>query len=401
MNMKKKINSSPWPLYSKAEAMQAYKILLSNKVNYHSGEIGKKFEKAYAKYMGTKYALTFSNGTVALDAALNSLNIQKGDDVLVTCRTYIASVSSIINCGANPVFIDVDLNSQNISPELIENNITKKTKAIMCVHLAGMPCEMDEIKKIAKKYTLFIIEDCSQAHGAKYKSSFVGSIGDIGTWSFCNDKIISTAGEGGMVTFNNKALYDSLWSFRDHGKSYKKFYKKRNNQKFIWLHDNFGTNARLTEIQSAIGLIQLRKLKSWNKKRKKYNDKINSVFNKFSAIRTIDVPNYVKHAYYKCYVFIIPEKLKKGWSRDRILKEINSFGVNCFTGTCPEVYLENVFENKDLTSKKFKRLSNAKELGETSLMFEIHPTLKEKDIQKTLTTIDKVLCKASSVKTKK
>ena len=331
--------------------MQAYKILLSNKVNYHSGEIGKKFEKAYAKYMGTKYALTFSNGTVALDAALNSLNIKKGDDVLVTCRTYIASVSSIINCGANPVFIDVDLNSQNISPELIENSITKKTKAIMCVHLAGMPCEMDEIKKIAKKYTLFIIEDCSQAHGAKYKSSFVGSIGDIGTWSFCNDKIISTAGEGGMVTFNNKALYDNLWSFRDHGKSYKKFYKKRNNQKFIWLHDNFGTNARLTEIQSAIGLIQLRKLKSWNKKRKKYNDKINSVFNKFSAIRTIDVPNYVKHAYYKCYVFIIPEKLKKGWSRDRILKEINSFGVNCFTGTCPEVYLENVFENKDLTSK--------------------------------------------------
>ena len=385
-------------MFSKEEAKEVYKVLLSNKVNYHTGNIGKKFELTYAKYIGTKYALSFSNGTLALDAALNSLNIQAGDEVIVTCRTYIASVSSIINCGAKPVFVDVGLDSQNIIPDLINRKITKKTKAIVCVHLAGMPCEMDKIKKISRKHSLFIIEDCSQAHGAKYKSNSVGSIGDIGTWSFCNDKIISTAGEGGMVTFNKKSLYDSLWSFRDHGKSNKKFYKKNKNNKFVWLHDGFGTNARLTEIQSAIGLIQLKKLKSWNKKRKENFDRIDSVLNKFVAIRIVKIPDYVRHAYYKYYAFVIPNKLKKGWSRDKILNEINVLGVNCFTGTCPEVYLENAFKKTNILDKQFKRLPNAMELGETSLMFEVHPTLREKDIKRTLLVINKVMSKASDVK---
>ena len=396
--MKNKVKNS-WPSFGREEANIVKKILLSNKVNYHTGSKGKQFEKNFAKYIGCKYALTFSNGTTALEAAFNALDIKKGDEVIVTSRTYIASVSSIINCGATPIFVDVEIDSQNINPNLIENLITKKTKAIMCVHLSGMPCEMKLIKKISKKNLLYIIEDCSQAHGAKYNSTHVGSIGDIGTWSFCNDKIMSTGGEGGMVTFNKKNLYNKIWSFRDHGKSHNKFYQKTNDTKFKWIHDGIGTNARLTETQSGIGIYQLKKLDYWIKQRKNNNDLINKVCNKFTALRTINVPNYITHAYYKCYVFVIPNNLYKGWNRNRIIKEINNEGINCFTGSCSEVYLEKSFTNMfEFNANKNSRLTSAKILGETSLMFEIHPTLTKSDMRIIASSINKVMIKASPLR---
>ena len=392
------IKKNIWPSYDKKEAKMIYDLLLSNKVNYHTGHFGKKFEKAFSSYIGSKYALTFSNGTTALDAALNCLDIKSGDEVIVTSRTYIASVSAIIQCDAIPVFVDVDMYSQNIDPKLISKIINKKTKAIICVHLAGMPCEMDTIKKIAKNKSLSIIEDCSQAHGARYKSKNVGTIGDIGTWSFCNDKIMSTGGEGGMVTCNKTSLYNKIWSFRDHGKSYRKFYKKSNDSKFKWIHDSFGTNARMTEIQSAIGLSQLKKLNQWLDKRKFNNDEINKICEKFISLRVIKVPNHIKHAYYKCYVFVIPENFYKGWNRDKIIKEINNEGVKCFSGSCSEVYLEKSFSKKKYNANKKNRLTNSRILGETSLMFEIHPTLTKKELKKIKSTIYKVMIKASPLK---
>ena len=250
---------SCWPNFSKEEADKVSEILLSNKVNYWTGEECRLFEKEFAEYFNTQYAVSLANGTVAIDAALMALNLQKGDEVIVTSRTYIASVSSIINAGGIPIFADICENSQNFKSSNISKLITPKTKGILCVHLAGWPCEMDRIMEIAKKNNLFVVEDCAQAHGAKYKGTSVGSIGDIGCWSFCQDKIMTTGGEGGMVTTNNKKLWRKIWEYKDHGKSYDAVFNNVHPDGFRWLHETFGTNWRMTEMQAAIGRIQLKK----------------------------------------------------------------------------------------------------------------------------------------------
>ena len=220
-------SQSPWPQYSEDEVEVVSKILRSGKVNYWTGEECRLFEKEFAKFCGSKYAVAVSNGTVALDLALLSLGIGVGDEVIVTSRTFIASASSIVNVGAKPIFCDVDLNNGNVSIENIEKTFSSKTKAIVCVHLSGFPCEMDPIMNFALNKGICVIEDCSQAHGAYYKGKSVGSIGHVGTWSFCQDKIISTAGEGGMVTTNDHSLWKFISSFKDHGKDYDAVYKKK------------------------------------------------------------------------------------------------------------------------------------------------------------------------------
>ena len=209
---------SKWPNFSTKEIEAVSKVMLSGRVNYWTGEECKKFEKEFAIFSNTKFAIALANGTVALDVALKALNIGPGDEVLVTSRTFIATVSSIVNAGAKPIFTDVDQNTQNITIKTIQNALTNKTKAIVCVHLAGWPCDMDPLIEFAKNHDLKIIEDCAQAHGAKYKGRPVGSLGDVGCWSFCQDKIMSTGGEGGMVTTNNEELWSKMWSFKDHGK---------------------------------------------------------------------------------------------------------------------------------------------------------------------------------------
>jgi len=385
-----------WPVFTKKEISKVSKVLESGKVNYWTGSECRLFEKEFAEYFNCKFAVALSNGTVAIDAALYALNIGKGDEVIVTARTFIASASCIVNAGAVPIFADICENSQNIKSSEVEKLITKKTKAIMCVHLAGFPCEMDKILKLAKKNKLFVIEDCAQAHGAKYKNKFVGSIGDIGCWSFCQDKIMTTGGEGGMITTNNKSIWKKIWAFKDHGKSFSKVSNQKSKKGFKWLHDSFGTNWRMTEIQGAIGRIQLKMLPNWTKKRNKFQNMIWSNCRKINALR---VPSFNDrnwkyydkgniHGAYKCYVFIETSKLKSGWNRDRIIDEISKEKVECYSGSCSEVYLEKAFKKFNLAPKK--RLPCAKKLGETSLMFQIHPTLTEKDIQRTCSAINKV-----------
>ena len=247
---------STWPSFSLEEANAVKNVLLSNKVNYWTGNECREFEKEFAVWSNSKYAIALGNGTLALDSAFKALNIGVGDEVIVTARTYIASVTSIVNAGAIPIFADVDLNSQNITPESIRSKITKKTKAIVCVHLAGWPCEMDGIMDLANEFNLYVIEDCSQAHGAMYKDKPVGSIGNIGCWSFCQDKIMTTGGEGGMVTTNDKSLWSKMWSYKDHGKSYEAVYQQKHPEGFRWVNESFGTNWRMTEMQGVIGRIQ-------------------------------------------------------------------------------------------------------------------------------------------------
>ncbi len=378
----------PWPSFTEKEADAVKNILLSNKVNYWTGQECREFEKEFASFSGTKYAVALANGTVALDVALKALQIGAGDDVIVTSRTFLASASSIVTAGANPIFADVELDSQNISRRTIEAVLTPNTKAIICVHLAGWMCDMDPIMQLASEKGLYVIEDCAQAHGAKYKGKPAGSIGHIAAWSFCQDKIMTTGGEGGMVTTNDESLWKKMWSYKDHGKSYDSVYNKQHPPGFRWLHDSFGTNWRMMEMQAVIGRIQLTYMPDWTKNRIENADKILKAFdhsNYFTVNRPTD--DYL-HAQYKCYVQVNINALPSGWSRDRIMQFINAEGVPCYSGSCSEVYLEHAFDNTNWRPKE--RLKNAQQLGETSLMFLVHPTLSEDNIKKTVDVIEKL-----------
>ena len=385
---------SPWPSFTQEEADAVSKVLLSNKVNYWTGTECREFEKEFAQYTGTEYAVALSNGTLALDVALKALGIGSGDDVIVTSRTFLASASTIVTAGANPVFADVDLNSQNITAKTIEAALTPNTKAIIVVHLAGMPAEMDDIMALAEKHHLYVIEDCAQAHGARYKGRSVGSIGHIGAWSFCQDKIMTTGGEGGMVTTNDKELWSKMWSYKDHGKSYDAVYNRHHAPGFRWLHETFGTNWRMLEMQAVIGRIQIKRMPEWTSKRRTNAEKLSKTLSKFSSIRLVEVPNYIEHAQYKYYAFVKPQNLKDGWTRDRIVNELNALKVPCYQGSCSEVYLEKAFDNTPWRPKE--RLKNAVELGETSLMFLVHPTLTESEMDFCCREIENVLTQATA-----
>ena len=384
---------SPWPSFTEEEANAVSQTLLSNKVNYWTGTQGRDFEKEFAHYTQCKHAIAVANGTLALDLALKALDIKAGDEVIVTSRTFLASASSIVTAGATPVFADVCRDSQNITAATIAKVITPNTKAIICVHLAGWPCEMDEIMALAEEHNLFVIEDCAQAHGATYKGKSVGSIGHVSAWSFCQDKIMTTGGEGGIVTTNDESLWKTMWAYKDHGKSYDAVYNTQHPPGFRWLHESFGTNWRLTEMQSVIGRIQLKRMPEWTRQRRANAKIINEVCRSIPALRVPDIPGHMKYAYYKYYVFVRPEQLKKGWDRDRIVDEIVKEGVPCYQGSCSEVYLEKAFDNTGFRPEK--RLPIAKELGETSLLFLVHPTLQKQEIEKTCTAIQAIMLQAS------
>lgn len=369
----------PWPHFAEDEKQAALEVLNSGKVNYWTGEQGKLFEKEFAEFIGVKHAVAMSNGTATLEAALRVLGVGDGDEVIVSPRTFIATASAVVMCGATPVFADICRRSQNITPETIAEKITTKTKAIIPVHLAGWPCEIDKIMDLAAQHQLFVIEDCAQAHGAVYKNKKVGSWGHIGSFSFCQDKIMTTGGEGGMVTTNDEGLWKKLWSIKDHGKNYDTVFNKQHPPGFRWLHEDFGTNWRMTEMQAAIGRKQLEKLSSWLEVRRKFTAMFNTAFDQIEALRVEKPAQEMTHACYKYYVFVEPNKLPQGITRDSIMQEINEQGVPCFSGSCSEIYLEKCFEKNHLQPEN--NLPVAKELAETSLMFLVHPTLTEKDIQ--------------------
>ena len=382
-----------WPCFTEEEANAVQNVLLSNRVNYWTGQECRKFEEEFAQWVDTKFAIALANGTAALEIALRAAGIGINDEVIVTSRTFIASASSIVAVGAKPVFADIDKDSQNISIDTINAVLTSRTKAIICVHLAGWPCDMDSIMTLASSNDLYVIEDCAQAHGALYNGCSVGSIGHIAAWSFCQDKIMTTGGEGGMVTTNDQELWSRMWSYKDHGKSWGTIYGQQQSPGFRWLHESFGTNMRLTEMQAAIGRIQLKRMPDWHKKRLSNARKIWESASNLKALRVPTIPSKVEHAAYKCYVFVKPEWLKGGWDRDKIMDEINARKIPCYSGSCSEIYLEKAFEGTGWHPEQ--RLPNAKELGETSLMFLVHPTLTDEEISKTCEILNEVILRAS------
>jgi dTDP-4-amino-4,6-dideoxygalactose transaminase len=378
---------APWPSFEPAETEAAVGVLHSGKVNYWTGQEGRQFEKEFADSVGCKYAVALANGSVALDLALYALGIGPGDEVVVSCRSFIASASCVVLCGATPVFADIDRDSQNITAESITSVLSPRTKAIIVVHLAGWPCDMDPILAVARQRGLKVIEDCAQAQGAMYKNRRLGSIGDVAAFSFCQDKIMTTCGEGGMLTTNDDALWERAWSFKDHGKNHQAMSGAHKSTGFRWVHDSCGTNWRMTEIQSAVGRVLLRKIPQHIERRRHLASILTRRFSRIRALRLTVPPADAYHAYYKYYVFLRPEYLREGWDQGRIIEAVNAEGVPCLAGSCSEIYREKAFA--DL--RPATRLAAAQELGETSLMFLVHPTLSEKDMEDVFTAVDKVM----------
>ena len=383
-----------WPYFDQEQIKKVSEVISSGKVNYWTGEEGENFEREFASWCGTKYAIAVSNGSVALSLALHALGIKRGDEVIVPPRTFVATASAPALIGAIPVFVDVDRNSQAITAETIESSITPRTKAICVVHLGGFPADMREIINLAKSKNIAVIEDCAQAHGAKIDNQNVGSFGDLACWSFCQDKIICTLGEGGMITTSREDLWEKIWSLKDHGKdrnlSLAKVNPKR--KEFRWLHKNFGTNLRLTEVQSAVGRIQLKRLEDWNKKRNLNATILKKNLDSIPFIRVPKLEENLQHAWYKFYAFINFERILDDWSRARILEELYDEGINAFSGSCGEVYLEESFQKNGYVPKK--RLKIAEELGRTSMIFEVHPTISSEEMSKRALKITKVLKRA-------
>ncbi len=384
---------APWPTFEADEIEAVVQVLRSGKVNYWTGDEGRQFEEEFATSLNCKNAVAVANGTVALELALYALGIGPGDEVIVPSRTFIASASCIVMRGATPVCADVDQDSQNITVESIRPLLTSRTKAIIAVHLAGWPCDMDSVLELAREHDLKVIEDCAQSQGALYHGRPVGSFGDVATFSFCQDKIMTTAGEGGMLTSNDSSIWERAWSFKDHGKSYRTVHNREHPPGFRWLHESFGTNWRLTEVQSAIGRILLRKLPQLIEARRQNAAILTHTFSQIVGLRVTIPPSGIRHSYYKYYAFIRPEYLREGWDRDRIMAAINAQGIPCFSGSCSEIYLEKAFP---LAIRPPKRLRVARDLGETSLMFLVHPTLCETDMLDTCEAVENIFAAACS-----
>lgn len=401
-------NMAAWPSFTQEEADAVSRVLLSNKVNYWTGSEGREFEREFARFADVPHAIAVANGTLAIDLALQGLSIgahnggRADDEVVVTSRSFMASASAIVNAGARPVFADVGPDSQNIEPATVAPVITERTRAVLCVHLAGWPCDMDGLREIIDGRNIRLIEDCAQAHGARYKGRPVGGLGDVGCWSFCQDKIMTTGGEGGMVTCHDEALWKRMWAFKDHGKSWDAVYERAHPPGFRWLHEGFGTNWRLTEMQSAIGRIQLARMADWTARRTANAARLTQAllradggrgFVRLPAVEQLRSTAGTSHGWYKYYAFVQPEALPQGWDRDRIASEISSHGVTCMQGSCSEMYLEKAFEGTGL--RPTSPLPAARDLGATSLMFLVHPTLTDADMDQSERAIQTVFTKMS------
>ncbi|HVP53896.1 MAG TPA: DegT/DnrJ/EryC1/StrS aminotransferase family protein [Candidatus Eisenbacteria bacterium] len=380
-----------WPSFEPEDIDAAAAVLRSGKVNYWTGDEGRLFEQEFAAHTGTRYAVALANGTAALELALHALDVGPGDEVITPCRSFIASASCIVMRGATPVMVDVDRDSQTITADIVKRAITPRTRAVIAVHLAGWPCDMDSILKVAALHNLAVIEDCAQAHGASYKGRRVGSMGHVGAFSFCQDKIMTTGGEGGMFTTNDKSLWGRAWSYRDHGKSYDAVYNQQHSPGYRWVYESLGTNWRLTEVQSALGRRMLRRLDDDVARRNCHAARLNEAFARIAALRVTRPPTHIRHAYYKYYVFVRPDRLREGWNRDRIMASITAEGIPCYAGSCSEIYLEKAFDG--LHPQRRRPVASA--LGEMSLMLLVHPTISDDDLEDTITAVRKVVEHAS------
>ena len=371
-------NLAPWPFYATDEIEAVKSVLESGKVNYRTGEEGKAFEAEYAAACGVQHALAVANGTAALELAIAALEIGPGDEVVVPARTFVATASAVVRCVATPVVADIDPISQNLDQETLAAVLTERTKAVIPVHLAGWPADMDAILSVARASGLAVIEDCAQAHGALYKGRAVGTLGDIGCFSFCQDKIITTGGEGGLVLTDNASLYKRMWSLRDHGWDYERAHTPDHKLGFRWLVDTFATNWRMTEMQSALGRVQLRKLEDWVMRRRNNAAQLATALAEISSIVDLSPPEDVRHSYYKYNILLEPDALTETWSRDRIVEELNARGVPARIGACPDITREKAFFNSGINTSNPR--PNAAKIANRTIVLPVHPSLTEGNV---------------------
>jgi len=382
-----------WPYYEFDEIEAVKQVLASGRTNYWTGDECTLFETDYAAYCGRRHAIALANGSVALELALLAFGIGLGDEVITSCRTFIASASCAVLRGATPVFTDIDPVSQNLTVDSIRTALTPRTKAIIVVHLAGWPCDMDPIMELARAHHLVVIEDCAQAHGATYKGRSVGGFGDAAAFSFCQDKIITTGGEGGMLLLDNEVAWRKAWDYKDHGKSYDTAFQREHPPGFRWLHESFGTNWRMTEMQAVLGRLQLAKLPHWVAKRQDLAGLLTDGFAALPGIRVTRPGADIGHSYYKYYAFLEPDRLGPGWNQDRVIAAINAEGIPCIYGSCSEIYLEKAFVSAGLAPAT--RLPVAQRLSTTSLCFPLHPTLTSVDMHDVCAAVAKVMSAAT------
>lgn len=379
----------PWPVFGQDEIDAVGEVLATGRVNYWTGEACRCFEEEFAAFTGTRHAISLANGTLALELALKALDIGPGDEVIVPARTFIASASCVVARGAVPVIADVNTVSQNLTADTVMAALTLRTRAIVAVHLAGWPCDMDPIMALAHDRGIKVVEDCAQAHGATYHGRPVGSLGDCAAFSFCQDKIMTTGGEGGMLVTDDSRLWEKAWAYKDHGKSYAAVFNREHPPGFRWLHESFGSNFRMTEMQAAIGRLQLRKLPQWLAARQGNAAILGQGFSAIPGLRITRSPEEISHAYYKYYAFAEPEMLAPDWDATRIQEAINAEGVPCFAGSCGEIYRERAFTDRGWGL--LQRLPVARRLSETSLMFMVHPTLGGAELADTIAAVAKVM----------
>jgi dTDP-4-amino-4,6-dideoxygalactose transaminase len=383
----------PWPVFAGDEIEAVSRVLASGRVNYWTGGECQEFENEFAAYLGRRYAIALANGTVALELALFAHGISAGDEVIVPARTFIASASCVVMREAVPVVADIDPVTQGLSADTIRQALTDRTRAIIVVHLAGLPCDMEPIMALAAEKNLLVIEDCAQAHGGRYRGRALGALGHCAAFSFCQDKIMTTGGEGGLFVTDDEAVWRRAWAYKDHGKSWAATHASVHPPGFRWLHESFGTNWRMTEMQAAIGRRQLAKLDQWIALRTRNASILAASLKKVPGLQIPLIPDWAESAYYKFYAFINPDQLRSGWNQTRIIQAINAEGVPCFAGSCSEIYREKAFT--DAGFSQAKRLPEAMLQGETSLMFQIHPTLSDADMADTCNAVAKVMAEAT------
>jgi dTDP-4-amino-4,6-dideoxygalactose transaminase len=381
-----------WPAYDTEDLDAAHEVLASGRVNYWTGEHGRAFEVELATSVGTTHAVALANGTVALELALRAAGIGPGHEVIVPAATFIATASAVVACGARPVVVDIQRDTMTIDPAAAAAAITEHTAAIVVVHLAGRPAELASLRALADDAALVLVEDCAQAHGAAYHDRPVGAWGDIAAWSFCQDKIISTAGEGGAITTSDPLLWQRCWELKDHGKSLAAL-RAPGPAGFRWVHEEFGGNARMTEIQAAIGRNQLRRLPLWTKQRTANAGVLYDALHGQAAAHAAEPAPWAEHAYYRFCARVYPERLAPGWDRDRVVAALLAEGVPARHGGCMEIYRERAFRRFPGTPAS---LPVAAELGRTCFALPVHPTLTSSDMDDMATALGKVLAAATA-----
>lgn len=386
---------SRWPVFAGDERAAAMRVLESGRVNYWTGSEGRSFEAEFAAYTGSAHAVAVANGTLALELALKALGVGTDDDVIVPARTFVGTATAVVACGARPVVADVDRESGNVTVATIETAMTPATKCVIPVHLAGWPCDMDAIMQFANRHGLWVVEDCAQAHGARWNGRHVGTFGHAGAFSFCQDKIMTTAGEGGMLVTNDRDVYRRAWEYKDHGRSTRAMAAAATQpgHEFKWIVESFGTNWRMTEVQAAVGRVQLSKLDEWIAKRRRNAAILDEGLGQIAGMRVAIPPGEALHSYYKYYVYLEPRMLDDGWMRARILDEVNARGVKCMMGICPEIYREKAFTSAGYAPDA--PLPVAAELGQTSLMLLVDPTHNDSDMEMAVEVLRDVMLLAT------